>query len=326
MKKVLSLVLFLVMIISLTGCASSSKESSKNVANGEWTWDRKIEIVCPWGAGGGADTTLRQFASALEKEIGVSVVVNNKSGAGGVSGVQYAASQPADGYTWLLNTPSTLLAQITGATDFDVYGSVQPVAQLVHDVNIIVTSANAPYNNYAELMEYIDANPGKVKAGVMTITGLDYASVVTTFGDKVEAVAYSEGSQLNSDIIGEHIQLAIVGPAEVSGMIASGDMKPLLSFTEERMTLPGFENVECTGELDIESFFGPYRGIFAAKGTPEAAIKAMEAAAEKAVASEEFQKWAKQEGLDQRQGWKNTKDLSEQWELDNLELGQIFKD
>ena len=118
MKKFLSLALAMAMALTLTACGGGGAGSTPSGSTGGdgFKFQRKIEIVCPWGAGGGADTTVRQFATQLEKELGQSVVVNNVSGAGGVSGVQYAIQQPADGYTWLLCTPSPMLAQITGAT------------------------------------------------------------------------------------------------------------------------------------------------------------------------------------------------------------------
>lgn len=305
----------------LGGCGSSQEQASNN---GEWEWERKVEIICPWGTGGGADTTTRTFATALEKELGVPVVVNNRAGAGGVSGIEFGAKQPADGYTYIMSTPSPLLAQIAGATDYDVYGALQPLVQMVHDVNIFVTSAKAPYNNYEELMAYVEENPGKVKAGVMTITGLDAACVIGAFGDKIEPVAYTEGSQLNADVIGGHVGLAVVGPAEVAAMLASGDMKPIMSASEKRLTLPGFENVQCAGELGLDALFGPARGIFYVKGTPEEALKSFETAAEKAVNSEFFQNWVKTEGLDQRPGWKNREDFKTQWDQDYKDLTELF--
>lgn len=308
------------LLLIFGGCGGNDQTQT----NGEWEWERKVEIICPWGNGGGADTTTRNFATALEKELGVPVVVNNRAGAGGVSGIEFGAKQPADGYTYIMATPSPLLAQIAGATDYDVYGTLQPLVQMVHDVNIFVTGAKAPYNTYEELMDYVAKNPGKVKAGVMSITGLDTACVKNVFGDAIEPVAYTEGSQLNADVIGGHVGLAVVGPAEVSAMIASGDMKVILTATEERLTLPGFENVQCAGELGLDCFFGPARGIFYIKGTPEKALKAFENAAEKAIASESFQKWAKTEGLDQRQGWKNTADFKAQWDQDYKDLTELF--
>ena len=320
----------------LTGCGSSTAPETKaaggdakteagaDAAAGDWTWERNIEIVCPWGTGGGADTTLRAFATALESEIGVKVVVNNKSGAGGVTGVQFASSQPADGYTYLLCTQSPMLAQITGATDFDVYGSIKPLCQLVHDVNVFVAGKDEPYNNMEELKEYLKANPGSVKCGVMTITGLDAACVQGAFDGEVEAVAYTEGSQLNADIVGGHINLGCEGPAEVSAMVESGDMKVIGACTDQHLTLPGWENVQTTADINNETTYGPARGIFYIPGTPDAALKAFEAAAEKAVASDSFQEFCKQQGLDQRQGWLNTADYTAAWDADYADLTALF--
>ncbi|MFR2411376.1 MAG: tripartite tricarboxylate transporter substrate binding protein, partial [[Clostridium] symbiosum] len=82
--------------------------------------------------------------------------------------------------------------------------------------------------------------------------------------------------------------------------------------------------VDSAGDLGLDCFFGPSRGIFYTEGTPEAAIKSFEAAAEKAVASEEFQTWAKQQGLDQRQGWLNTADYQASWDNDYKDLTEMF--
>lgn len=338
MKKLFGMVLAIGLLCSMAACnAGSSKPapaSEKSAAapslqtqasetnetsDESWTFERNIEVVCPWGAGGGADTTLRTFAAALEKEIGVKVVVNNKAGAGGTTGVEYAMQQPADGYTWVLCTQSPLLAQLTGASNVDMAG-IEPVVRLVHDTNVIVTGKNSPYSNYKELMEYIDANPGVVKAGCMSITGLDGLCAQLAFDGKVEAIAYSEGAQLNSDVMAGHIALAVVGPAEIEALVASGDVKPLLVCSEERMKTESFQNVECAGELGLDCYYGPYRGIFAPVGTPEAAIKAFEAAAEKAVASDLFQNWAATQGLDQRPGWQNTAEFTATWtdDIENL--------
>lgn len=302
-------------------CGGSSEEVA---VDGPWEWERKVEIICPWGTGGGADTTTRTFATALEKELGVPVVVNNRAGAGGVSGIQFGAKQPADGYTYIMATPSPLLAQISGATAYDVYGTLKPLIQMVHDVNIFVTSSKSPYNNFQELMEYVNENPGKIKAGVMTVTGLDAASVIGASGGKIEPVAYSEGSQLNADVIGGHVDIACVGPAEVAAMVASGDMKVLLSLTEDNLTLPGYDGVPSSKDLGLDTYFGPARGIFYIDGTPEKALESFEAAAEKAVASDFFQNWAKQEGLNQRQGWLNREAFKAQWESDYNSLNELF--
>lgn len=313
-KRLVSLLCASALMLAAAGCASNKQPVA--VANGEWKWERRVEFICPWGAGGGADTTLRTFAAAFEKEIGQPVVINNKSGAGGVTGVDFAIQQPADGYTWFLNTQSTILAQLTGATDVKVYENSVPVSRLVHDTNIIVASKNAPYNNLTELLAYIEEHPSEIKAGCMAITGLDGLTIKLTFDGKVEPVAYTEGAQLNADLMGGHMQLGCVGPAEVMGLLESGDLKTIVVVSENRMTLPVLKDIECTGELGVKSFYGPARGMFCAPGTPEAAIKAFEEAAKKAVESEEFQSWAKTQGLDQRPGYLGSAEYKTWWDAE----------
>lgn len=319
MKKFLALLLALMMMAALTACGDEPVDE-----NAPFTFERPIEIVCPWGAGGGADTTTRQFATLLQKELGQTVNVNNVTGAGGVQGVQYAVKQPSDGYTWLMCTPSPMLAQITGATEFDVYGQIKPICNMVWDCNMFITGKDAPYNNYQELIDYITANPGSVQCGVMAKTGLDGACVVGTFGDKVEAVGYTEGSQLNSDIIGGHVGLACVGPAEILPMIQSGDMKAILVCAEKRLTIEEFKDVECAAEVGVDCYYGPYRGIYCKNDMPQNAIDAFVAAAEKVVNGQEFQDWAKTQNLDQRTGWMDTATYQKQWDDDYKELNAMF--
>lgn len=325
MKKILKLTsMVLIAMLVLVGCGNSSKKETANSGgskeNAAWEFERRIEIICPWGAGGGADTTLRTFASELEKELGVPIVINNKEGAGGVTGVDFAIKQPADGYTWLLSTQSPMLAEITGVTEVPVYEKTIPVSRLVHDVNIIIAGKDSPYENLEDLLKYVEGNPGAIKAGCMSITGLDGAIVQLVFNDKVEPVAYSEGAQMNADVMGGHLPIAVVGPAEVMGLIQSGDIKVLAVCSEERLTTPELKDVQCTGELGIDAFYGPARGIFAVEGTPQEAIDVFDAAAKKAVESEEFKTWAASQGLDQRPGYLNQEDYKTWWaeEYDGL--------
>ncbi|AOT69600.1 tripartite tricarboxylate transporter substrate binding protein [Geosporobacter ferrireducens] len=329
MKKRLVLLMCLVLIFTaaLMGCAPKAPEvnNAEGAADAEFKFERKIELVCPWGAGGGADSTLRAFASALEKEIGVPIVVNNVEGGGGVKGVEYTVKQPADGYTFMLGTQSLLLANIQKLSSVDIYEELIPVTRLVHDTNVIVASGKAPYNNFDELVAYIKENPGKVKCGVMTVTGVDAFTVRETFseaGVEVPLVAFNNGAEVNAAIIGGHVDLATVGPAEVKGLVESGDMKPIIVASEKR--LPMIPDVACTGEKGIESYLGPMRGILAKKGTPEAAIKAFEAAAAKAHASDQFQEWTKTVALDQRPGYANSADFQAIWTEQNETLTALF--
>lgn len=335
-KKLWSSILAVSLIASmaLTGCAPKQAAATAPVQEGTtaeakapegWKWERKVELVCPWGAGGGADTTLRAFASALEKELGVPVVVNNVEGGGGVQGSEYTYKQPADGYTYQIGTQSLLMVNLQNLMSFDWSKEAVPVVKLVHDTNIIVASAKAPYKNFDELVDYIKANPGKVKAGVLTITGVDALMLAQTFelaGVEVPMVAFNNGAELNAAIIGGHIDLAVAGPAESKALIESGDMIGVIAGAENRLSI--LPDVETTTEKGIDSLLGPMRGIFAKNGTPEEAIKAFSDAAEKAVQSDEFQNFLKTNSLDQRPSFANNEEFKEIWVEQITILSDLF--
>ncbi|MBS3938476.1 MAG: tripartite tricarboxylate transporter substrate binding protein [Peptococcaceae bacterium] len=321
MKKRLSLflALFLVLTLVFVGCAP------RRVEEPGFKFTRSVEIIVPWGAGGGADTTVRAFAPHLERALGVAVVVNNVSGGGGVMGFEHANRQPADGYTFMLGTQSHLLAHFQGLTSVNPTDAFIPVVRLVHDTNILVASTKAPFKNFDELLTYIRANPGVVKAGVLTVTGLDAFMIRQTFleaGVAVPLVPFSTGAELNAAVLGGHVHLAVVGPAEVKGLLAAGDMQAIVVAAERR--IPMLPDVIATGERNIASYLGPMRAIFAKRGTPEAAIKAFEAAATTAHATAEFQAWMKANALDQRPAFANSADLTTIWAEQNTKLKALF--
>ena len=88
MKKLLALVVALVLVLSLATVASAAEYPTKG-----------ISVICPWGAGGGTDSCLRAFCLALEKQLGVTLTVDNLTGAGGVIGHEAVADADPDGYT-----------------------------------------------------------------------------------------------------------------------------------------------------------------------------------------------------------------------------------
>ena len=109
---------------------------------------------------------------------------------------------------------------------------------------------------------------------------------------------YSGGSEVNSALVGGHCDLAITGTDEVAGLVESGDIVPLLALCENRMSV--YPDMQCSGELGIESYMGPWRAIFAKTGTPQEAIDAMVAAIEEARVRPEWQEFIKNAAYDQR--------------------------
>jgi putative tricarboxylic transport membrane protein len=137
---------------------------------------------------------------------------------------------------------------------------------------------------------------------MLTATGADSLTLLQTIeGLDVLEVSYSSGSEMNSALIGGHIDMMVTGTDEISGLIESGDVVPLVACSENRMKR--YPDLECTGELDIDSFIGTWRGLYAKKGTPQAAIDALEAAIEKATEDPRWQEFLVQGAYDERVGF-----------------------
>lgn len=292
MKKIVCLVLAIVMTLGLAACASA-----------EWKFERKIDIVCPWGVGGGADSTIRPMAGLLTEILGVPVEVVNVEGAAGVNGVEYTYKQPADGYTFMLGTQSLFMQDMSGTTSMDFKTEFIPVDVLVHSINIIAASqknmTKYGVSNWEELAKYIEEHPYEVSVGMLTATGVDGASLGQAIGDlAILETPYSGGAEVNSALVGGHCDLAITGTDEVAGLVESGDIVPFLALCENRMSI--YPDMQCSGELGINSFMGPWRGIFAKNGTPTEAIDALVAAIEEARVRPEWQEFLKNAAYDER--------------------------
>ncbi|MEG0753904.1 MAG: tripartite tricarboxylate transporter substrate-binding protein, partial [Angelakisella sp.] len=182
-----------------------------------------------------------------------------------------------------------------------------PVTKLVHSINIIAASkkaAEGKYTNFSELKKYVETHPNEVSCGMLSATGADAAGLRETLkGMAVKEVPYGAGSEMNAAIAGGHLGLMITGTDEIKGLIASGDIIPLVALSEKRMKL--YPDMECTGELGINSYIGTWRGIFARKGTPQEAVDAMVAAVEKCVQTDTWQKFLTQGVYDEREGYAN---------------------
>ena len=295
MKKTVAL---LMAVLMLAGMAS--------VASAEWTFERKIDVVCPWGVGGGADSTIRPMASILKDILGQQVDVLNVEGGGGVNGVEFTYKQPADGYTFMLGTQSLIMQDLQGNMSMNYREEFVPVAKLVHSINIIAGSKKAldakGISSFSEMIEYASEHPYEVSIGMLTATGADGVSMKQTLeGLDVLEMPYNGGAEMTAALMGGHIDMMITGTDEIQGLIESGDVIPLVACAEQRMTR--YPDMEATGELGIDSYVGTWRALYAKKGTPQEAVDAMIEALKKAVEDPTWVEFLTRAAYDEREGF-----------------------
>ena len=276
-----------------------------------WQFSRNVIIVCPWGEGGGADSTLRALVPALSAKIGQRVEVANVTGNNGINGASFAHEHEGDGHMFLLGTQSLFIMDVQGAIPFKFKDEFIPVARLVNGTNVIVASRKAMeergYTTFSELLGFIKSHPASVSVGMLTSTGVDGMSLRQALeGLNVLEVSYPTGAGMNLALKEGQIDLMISGLEEIEDLIAAGDVAPLLVLAEKRMSR--YPNVEAAGEIGLKAFLGPERGIFAKKGTPQAAIDAMADAIEDVTKSEAWQAFLIKGGYDERPAFAKTAD------------------
>jgi tripartite-type tricarboxylate transporter receptor subunit TctC len=323
MKRIgsISLVAVLLGVGMLFMACGKEQQGSQGAAAGEWKWTRKITFISPWGPGGGSGPTIRNIVPLVQEVIGIPCEVAHQEGAGGLNGAVAANRQPADGYTWLLATQSQILLDLQGQMPFDFKEEWIPVAKLVHSTNGLMASAKAAsgkYTDWKSFIAYVKANPRTVSAAMLSSGGTDMVCMYQTLSlalgvpigqvnDYVKITPYSGGSEIDAALVGGHVDTAIGGPGDSAGLIESGDVIPLIVMAEKRMK--SFPDIPCTGEMGIPAYIGTWRGIWAKKGTPQAAIDAMEKALEKAYNMKPYQDFVDAEGYDERTGFEGQADF-----------------
>lgn len=315
LKRLTVVTLFLAMLFSFTASAATgnadgearqtplpSTEEDDTPAN-DWTFEHGITIVCPWGEGGGADSTLRPMCSLLEEYLGVPVTVRNETGESGVVGATYAYQQSADGYTFLLGTQSLFIQDLMGKMSFDFKDAFQCETMLVHSINLLAASRvqmeKYGIETFSDLQAYVASHPNQVSVAMQSAVGVDGMCLeLATEGLALNQVEYESGTDVNTDLALGKVDMAVGGYDDMSSQIYSGKVVPLLLFSERH--IPILPECECTAELSIDSYAGPWRAIFAKKGTPQGAIDAIVEAVEVCRKDATWKGFVMNAGYDQR--------------------------
>jgi tripartite-type tricarboxylate transporter receptor subunit TctC len=316
MKKIVALLLAAVLVsaaFAFTSCVPRERADD----GGEWRWARRVTLISPWGPGGGLGPVLRTIAPLAQGIIGVPIEIQHVEGGGGSNGTVFTQRQPADGFTFMAGTQSQVALDIQGQLPFKFRDEFVPVGKLVHSVKGILVSRRATEGMFApdfeSFLAYVRANPRTLSVGMRSAGGSDEASLIETLAlayglpmsqvhDFLRVIPYTSGSEMDAAMVGGHIHATVQGLNESPGIIESGDVIPLVVLAERR--LKAFPDVPATGQdFNIASYIGTWRGIFARRGTPQAAIDAMDAALMEAWHMEAFQLFCEVEGYLERTGY-----------------------
>jgi len=252
-----------------------------------------ITLVVPFASGGATDIVSRLVAKKVTDKTGVSIVVDNVAGGGGVVGAQKVARAAKDGTVLLMGTVSTHAINPL-ARNFSSYHPQKdftPISLVATVPNVIVVNPSVPANNIKELIALAKAQPGKFNygtSGVGTPPHLSGELFKSMAGVDMEHVPYKGGGPAMTDLIGGSIPVLFDVLTGAAAHIKGGRAKALAVTTPQRS--PSFPDVPTVAESGLKGYETyTWNAIFAPAGVPTAVAEALSKEFQRAALDPELQ-------------------------------------
>jgi tripartite-type tricarboxylate transporter receptor subunit TctC len=255
-----------------------------------------IEITVLFPAGTSADVTARMLADGMAKHLGQRVLVVNRPGAGGAIGYKYVHAQKPDGYALVWNSNSISTTYHSGQLEFD-YKAFDAVARVLVESVVVAVRADARWKTLNDLIAEAKARPKVISvghSGIGSHTHISLAALFNASGVQVNEVPFG-AAQVVPSLLGGHVDAVVQLPAALSGPVKQGQVRLLAALIPNRD--PALPEVPTAREQGIDVSLEAWRGIAVPRGTPRAAIGALEDAIRRTVESAEFQKASENLGV-----------------------------
>jgi tripartite-type tricarboxylate transporter receptor subunit TctC len=254
---------------------------------------RAITFINPFPPGGAADVVARPMTSLLEPIIKQPCIMETKAGAAGQVGGQFAASAKPDGYTILIH-----IVSISGFEQVDklfdrtpkfTRADFIPIARLTAGPMVLVVNDQTPYKTLKDLVDDAKKRPDEIlfsSSGLYGALHLPTALFMKAAGIKMRHLPTQGGGPALTAVLGNNAQVLVSSVAAASGQMKAGKLRGLASFGAKRTaSLP---DVPTCKELGYDVEFSLWVGVFAPKGTPEAATRKLRTDIGQVAKSDQF--------------------------------------
>lgn len=267
--------------LTLTACGGAGSDGGDAAAYPE----KDITFIVQAAAGGGSDLTSRALAAELEKELGVSVVVENRPGASGSTAMQYIADSDTDGYT-IGFVPVEI--SMLGHQGFDVDpANYDFLGQIMLAPGVISVPTDSPYETLDDLIEAGKEAPlDMANSGPGSIWEAAELGLAEATGAQVVPVPFDGGAPAVAAVIGNQVDGAVGGTSETAAAHDAGQLRALAVLHDERH--PMLPDVPTASELGYDLHFGGWGGVYAPAGLPDDVREVLTAAIEKSAQSDAF--------------------------------------
>ncbi len=289
--------------------------------------ERAIEIIVPFGVGGGSDTAARAVAEGLKPQLKVPLVITNMPGGGATKGMLHVSLQPADGYTVLAVTTSHLIDAVKPKTRSQLLRDFDPIMRIQWDTTTVFVAGDSKFKTLAELVDWGKKNPKQLKFAGTSPGGWSEIQTVAFFkkvGVDVTFMPFDSGAEIKAAILGGHIHGALEELAETLPLAKAGKLKALCVIMEKRH--PAIPDVPCTRELGIDYTHGLMRAWAVKKGTPPDRQKYLHDAIKKALDTPVYKRFVEDNHLYARPGYLGPDETRKFWEDQVKFFSQMLKE
>lgn len=262
--------------------------------------DRVVKIVVPFAPGGGTDVVARTLGQEMARELGASIIIENKPGAGTILGTQLVAASPPDGYTLLMGTfANAVNPSLNAKLPYDAHRDFAAVALLARSFNLVVVNPASPVKSIADLIAAAKAAPGKLTYGTYgTGTSAHLAGELFKHmaGVNLTTVPYKGAAPAITDLIGGQIDVIFTTVASAASLVESGQLRAIAVTSAERS--PAFPQLPTVSEAGVPGYAAEaWYGLYVPAKTPPDIVDRLNKAAAKAVRAEPFNRLGANEGL-----------------------------
>ena len=256
--------------------------------------DRTITMIIPFGAGGSTDIVGRIAAEAMAKNLGVSMVIDNRAGAGGTIGAQAAANAQPDGYTVTMSTTSThVVGPLTLPTvKFNPIKDFEHVGMIAETPYVLVVSPKLPVKSVQELIDFAKKNPGKLNygsAGEGSTTHLAGLMFLNATGTTMEHIPYKSNAESTKAVMTDEVQVLFGSMPAVLAQIKAGSIKALAVGSAARS--PELPDAPTIAEAGVPGYRATlWLGLSAPAKTPPAVITRLSQALDAALSNPDVAK------------------------------------
>ena len=247
---------------------------------------RNITVVVPLGAGSASDLIARSVMEQVGRQIGQTVVVENRPGAGGTIGANAVAKSAPDGYTVLVYGALSTAHALHSKLPYDTLNDLIPVIALGQQPLVIITSPDKGYKTLADLVAAGKTKPGTLNyttAGVGSASHFGAERLLASAGIQAQHIPFKGAAEAVTDVIAERVDFSVQLPATTLPLLKDGKLVALAVSAQKRAGM--FPDVPTTIEAGLppSSVYPFYTGVYLPAKTPPEIVEKLAAEIAKAV-------------------------------------------